>query len=192
ADHRLSRSVRRKIEVAADARQARWIREIGELDLAGDLGVVLSGLKKADRPIGGDGDRLSVRRNCDLRLEGIPIRRHHISVAVEVERARPGVGGLASGPPYLKEPAALNHKVERIVGLREVSLSEDDLIGRGARAKTQLKARGHDGLLSGRSAGLYQVLVHQVLKLGASRFKASRIRVGQVVSDIVDVQLLSR
>src|SRR5258708_5895729 len=54
ADHRLSRSVRRKIEVAADARQARWIREIGELDLAGDLGVVLSRLKIADRPIGGD------------------------------------------------------------------------------------------------------------------------------------------
>ncbi len=50
---------------------------------------------------------------------------------------------------------------------------------------------GNRRLLSGSGARLQQVLIHQVLKLGAPRFVSRGVGVGQVVGDVVEIGLLS-
>ena len=108
------------------------------------------------------------------------------------KRAGAGVGQLARRPADLKEAVALNHDVERVIGRREVALGEDDLVGGGARAEAKLQARRHGGLLAGGGAGLHHVLVEQVLKLRAPHLVAGGIGVGEVVGDVIDVELLGR
>ena len=70
----------------------------------------------------------------------LPLRRHDVAVLVQLELAGAGVGQFAVGLQDLEEAAALNHQIERIVGLRKSALGEDDLVGSGARAQAQLQA----------------------------------------------------
>jgi hypothetical protein len=42
------------------------------------------------------------------------------------------------GTPDLEKALALDHEVERIVGLLEVALGKDDLVGGGAGAQADL------------------------------------------------------
>ena len=76
-----------RIQVAAEAVQARRVREIGELDLAGLLRRGLVRLRVADGAVLRDGDRLRVGGNRDLRLERVAVAGHHVAVAIEMERA---------------------------------------------------------------------------------------------------------
>ncbi len=58
----------------------------------------------------------------------IAVGRHDIAVAVEMKRAAAGVSQVAAGLPNLEESVALDHDVERVVGLREIALRENDFV----------------------------------------------------------------
>ena len=64
---------------------------------------------------------------------------------------------LARGHADLEEAVALDHQVERIVGLRECALREDDLVGRGARAQAELQPVGTTVCCPGGRARLQQL-----------------------------------
>jgi len=72
--------------------------------------------------------------------------------------------------PHLEESHALNHHVERVVGLRKGALGEDDLVRRCTRPEAELQARGNHGLLAA-EARLDDGLVEQVLKLRAAHLE---------------------
>ena len=152
----------------------RGVARHGGIDLA--LGVD----RHADR-VGGNGD---------ARLHHQAVLRHQLSLGREREIARAGIGQRAVGLLHLEEAVALNDQIERIVGLRESPLREDQLVGRRARAQAELQARRHDGLLSRRGSGLHHALVHQVLELGAARLVANGAGVGQVVGDVFHIGFL--
>jgi hypothetical protein len=64
---------------------------------------------------------------------------------VEMEGARAGEGGIAAGAFDLKKSAALDHHIERVVGIGEIALGKDDLVRRGAGAEAKLQAGGDHG-----------------------------------------------
>ena len=164
--------------------------KVGELDLAGLLRRGLIGQRIADRAVLPDGDLQRGGRDRDLRLQRVAVLGDHVAVLVQVERAGARVGQLAGGPPDLEEALALDHHVQRIVGLRERPLREEDLVGRCARAQAYLQAGRDRGLLPAGGARLDHGLVDQVLKLRAARLESAGVRIGQVVRDVVDVHLL--
>ena len=84
---------------------------------------------------------------------GVAVGGHHVAVAIQVKRAGARVGEFARRAPHLEEALALNDHIQRIVGLREVALREDDFVRRGARAETELQAGRNHGLLAGGRPG---------------------------------------
>src|SRR5262249_48783306 len=86
----------------------------------------------------------------------------------------------------------LNHQIERIIRGRKISLGKDDLVGRRARAKSQLETGRHGGLLSRRRAWLNHVLIQQVLKLSAPHLVPGGAGGGQIGGDVVSVEVLCR
>src|SRR5207253_606210 len=119
----------------------------------------LVGLRVAYRAILGDGNLLRVRRYGDLRFQRVAVGRHKIAVAVEVKGPGAGVGQFTRRAPHLEEAFTLNDHIERVVGLREGSLGEEDLVRRGARAQPDLQARWDHGLLARRRPWLHHSLV---------------------------------
>jgi hypothetical protein len=107
-----------------------------------------------------------------------------------VEVAGAGVGELAVWLSHLEEALALNDEIERVIGLRELALREKNFVGGGAGTEPDLKAGGHDGLLSGGRARLNHALVEEILELRAAHLVPGGVGVGQVVGDIVDIHLL--
>jgi hypothetical protein len=81
---------------------------------------------------------LSLRRDCDLRLERVSIGGHDIAVEIELESSIPGVSELARRLQDLKEAFALNDKVQRIVSLLKIALGKYDFVGCGASSQPQL------------------------------------------------------
>ena len=57
----------------------------------------LVGLRVAHRAIGRDGNRLSIRRNGDLGLNGIAAGSHNVAVHVELKLSVAGVRHLPEG-----------------------------------------------------------------------------------------------
>jgi hypothetical protein len=90
----------------------------------------------------------------------------------------------------MEEALPLDHQVQRIVGLLEIALGEDDRVGRRASTQAELQAAGNRGLRAGGRAGLEEALIQEVLELGAARLEPGGVGVGQVVGDIVDAHLL--
>ena len=70
-----------------------------------------------------------------------------------------------SGRLIWKNPLALDHQVERVVGLLECALRKDDGVGGGPGAESELQPAGNGGLRTRRRARLQEALVQQVLKL---------------------------
>ncbi len=120
----------------------------------------------------------------------IAVGSHYIAIAIQVERAGAGIGQLTRGEADLEESLALDDQVQRIVGLGELALGEKNLVRCRAGAKADLQAGRNHGLLAGGGTGLHDGLIEQVLELGTARLKASGIGVGQVVGDIIYVNLL--
>src|SRR5271157_2560005 len=189
-DGRVARGVGGKVEAVAEAVEPGGILEVGELDLPGLLGGDLVGESVGDRAVGGDGDGLGLRRNGDLRLDGVAVGVDDVAVLIELEFAGAGISKVAGGLLHLEESVALNHQVQRIAGLGEGSLAEDDLVRSGARAEAELQSGRHDGLLAGSRAGLQHALVHQVLELSAAHLVAYGVGIGQIVGDVIDVGFL--
>lgn len=179
-------------QVSAGTAHSGGIGEIGELYLSGDLRRSLAGLDVADCAILRDGDALGLGWNRDLRLDGIAVGGDEVAIAVQVEVACPRVSQLAAWHSNLEEAASLDDDIHRIFGALEVALAEDDLVGTGPRAKSELETRGDYSLGPGGGSGLNEVLVQQVLKLGTALLEAYGVGIGQVVCDVVDVHLLGR
>jgi hypothetical protein len=160
------------------------------LDLAGLLRRRLVGQGVAHRPVGGDGDGLRVGGNGDLGLQGHAGGGDDVAILVELELPGAGVCQFARRLQHLEEAVALDHHIERVAGLRKGSFGEDNLVRRGVRTQTELQPGGNQGLLPGGRAGRQHALIHQVLELRAAHFVADGVGVGQVIGDIVQVQLL--
>ena len=160
------------------------------MDLPGHRRCRLPRQAEADGTVRGNRDRLRFRRNGDLRLERIAVLGDHVAVTIEVKLAAAREGHFARRPANLEEALALHHHVERIASELETALFKDDRVGGGARAQTNLKARGDYGLRRRRRPRLRERLVEQILKLGATHLEANGIRVRQIVRNVVDVDLL--
>ncbi len=135
--------------------------------------------------------RLRVLRQRDRRVQQIAVGVHHAAVAVQLELAGARVSQIAARCSYLKEPVPLNHQIQRIRRLREISLRENDFVGGRARTQAELQSARHGGLSARRRSRLNHGLVHQILKLRTARLKAGSVGVRQIVGDIIDVHLLS-
>src|ERR1019366_10621879 len=70
-DGRVARRVSGQVEAVAEAVEPGGILKAGELDLPGLLGGDLVGESVGDGAVGGDGNGLGVRRDGDLRLDGV-------------------------------------------------------------------------------------------------------------------------
>src|SRR3984885_13874231 len=101
-----------------------------------------------------------------------------------------GITQLTGRLQQLEEAVSLNHHVQGVVGLRKVALRENDLVGDGPRAQSQLQSGGDDGVLGGGRAGLDQVLIQKILKLRAPGFESRGVGVRDVVRDVFHVGLL--
>src|ERR1035438_5771506 len=73
ADGRVAGGIGGQIQTVAEAVEAGRILKVGELDLPGLLGGDLVGERIGNRAVGGDGDGLGVRRDGDLRLDGVAV-----------------------------------------------------------------------------------------------------------------------
>src|ERR1035441_3459731 len=80
ADGGVARRVGGQVEAVAKAVEPGRILEVGELDLPGLLGGDLVGESVGDRAVGGDGNGLGVRRNGDLRLDGVAVGVDDVAV----------------------------------------------------------------------------------------------------------------
>src|SRR5271163_4588432 len=83
-----------------------------------------------------------------------------------------GISQLTRRLQHLEESVSLNYHVQWIVGFRKVALRENDLVGDGSRAQSQLQSGGDDGVLGGGRTGLDQVLIQKILKLRAPGFES--------------------
>ena len=165
ADDGIARRRGRQINILSHAVQPARILKRRQLDAADLLRLRLSRLGYAYRSVGADADGQRIRRNRNRRIERIAVRRHHVSLVVEMEHARAGVAGLAAGHLHLKKPGSLDRQVQRIAGGVEVALHLDDLRRRRLRPQTNLQTGGDCGVLRRRRARHDQVLVDQVLEL---------------------------
>jgi hypothetical protein len=91
----------------------------------------------------------------------------------------------------LKESIPFNRYIELIACRNEISLRKDFLDGRSFHTETYLDSTWIQGRLRSRGTWLYNVLVHEILKVCATLFETRRVDVRQVVGDDIDVRLLS-
>src|SRR5437763_5662796 len=154
ANRRIAGRVGRQEQPAPDAVQTAGVDKVGQLDLAGYLRSGLAWQAVTYCPIGRDGDRLRLRWNRNLRLDRIAVAGHHVAVAIELEIAGACVRDLPVGLPDLKKSLALNHHIERVVGLLKAALRKYDGVGRRPRSETELEAARDHSLRARRRAGL--------------------------------------
>src|SRR5229473_7463072 len=102
-----------------------------------------------------------------------------------MEITGPGISQVAGSSADLKESLALDDQVQRVIGLREITLRKDHFVGGRARPQPQLKTGRYGGLLARGSAWLDHGLLKQVLKLRSARFEAGSVRVGNIIRDVV-------
>jgi len=124
AHHRIARGLGRSIEVVPERIHSRRIREVGQLNLAAHLRRRLARLRVADRAVGGDRHRLRFGGYGDLRFDLVPVGGHQGSVAVQLELARARVCQITRWQFHLKETAALNREIQRIIGLLRAARSK--------------------------------------------------------------------
>ena len=126
-----------------------------------------------------------------MRFDRIAAAGYDVAIPIQLKITRACIGDITCRAADLEKALALNHQIQWIVGLLKISLREDNRIGGGPGAQTQLKAARHHGLRPGRGAWLQEALVKQVLKLGPARLESDRVGIGQIIGDVIDAHLLS-
>ena len=72
---------------------------------------------------------------------GLPVRRHDVSLLIQLKGAGTRVGDLAIRLFDLEEPLTLNHQVERVPRVGCVPLSLKDFGRSGAGSQSDLESR---------------------------------------------------
>ena len=137
----------------------------------------------------GDRHRRSIRGNRDGRNDGIAVGRNDRSLIIQVKLPGARIGDRAVRSLHLKESRSLNRHIQRIVRLVHLALRIDHLGRRRLRSETDLQSCRHRVLALRRARG-HQVLVDHILKLQPQLPETRRRRVGQVVGNGVEIQLL--
>ena len=189
AQHRVAGAERGLQQVRAHALQAAGVGKRGQLNLPQLRWILLSRKGRIHHSVLGNGDRGGIGRNRDGRNQRVAVGGHNRSLVVQVKLPGAGVGDGAVRPLYLKESRALNRHIQRVVGLVQLALRVDDLGRRRLGAKADLQS-GRDRVLALGRARRHEVLIHHVLKLQAQLAKTRGRRVGQIVGDRIQVQLL--
>ena len=128
-------------------------------------GLLLAGLRNADRSVLPDADAQRIGRNRDGRLKLISIGGHNVSFFIQVEHAGASVANLTVGQYDLEQPLPFDGHVERVAGEIEVALQLDDFRGRGAGPEADLQSGRHRGLLGRGGTGNNEILIKQIVKL---------------------------
>jgi len=108
-----------------------------------------------------------------------------------MKRAVTGVTDLSVGQKYLEKALALNGKIKRVTGGGEIALGLDDFCFRCAGTETYLQTRRYRGLLCGGGARHNFVLIQKVGEIHLALLKAGGTGVGEIVGDVVQIELLS-
>jgi hypothetical protein len=108
-----------------------------------------------------------------------------------VEGTVTGIAYLPVGQKDLEKSLALDGQVERVAGSGEVALGLDDFCFRGPSTETYLQTRRDRGLLGCGGAGHDFILIQKVSEIDLTLLKPRGTGVGEIVSDVVQIQLLS-
>ncbi len=147
--------------------------------LVGDGLALQRGLHRA---VQADRDRLGVTRNREGRLDLVAARGDQAALGVDLEGAVAAVGEGAVRLQHLEEAAALDQHVQRVV--RSVAPMPWVKFFSVATTRTPVPVDRPVGLsvfCGGRTAGLRDVLVQQVLEHGPAALEARGVDVGEVV-----------
>jgi len=172
------------VEVAADGLQASRIQEARQAELTHLLGLAVAvDADPEDLAVGPDldvGHILGNRNPQGLTRTGDDL----LGLAIILESTVAGVGRTAIRQGHPEETLALNGHVVGVAGLLQRSLGELTLRGGSPHAHTDLRPRG------GLGPGILHRRVEQVLEVDAGLLEARRLVVGEVVGDVVHVELL--
>jgi hypothetical protein len=127
----------------------------------------------------------------DRRLYQIAFGGHDAALIVHLKRAVAGVAEGAVRHQDLEPAGALDCDVERVAGLRERALRHQPWRADGFHARADFDADWQNvAVIGGLRADALDVLVNEVLKLGALAFEAGGPHVGDVAGDHLDLQVL--
>ncbi len=130
---------------------------------------------------------------CGIVMAGIhdiALRGDDAAGGVHLERAVARIGVGAVGQLNLEEAVAADRDVERAAGLRQRALRHQPRRADRLDAGAEIDADGEDiALRRGLRADPADVVVKQILELGALAFVAGGGHVGEVVGDDLDVEL---
>ena len=106
--------------------------ESRQSESTGLLRTCLTRLQITHSSVGSDCNRLRRARNDDLRLKHVSIGSDKVTVLVQLQFPVPRLREVAVRLLNLKEAVALNHKIERIIGLGKRARGEDNLVDASA------------------------------------------------------------
>jgi len=143
-----------------------------------------------DRAVLAKGDAGGVGWNGDVGHQRKARGVDHLTRVVDFEIAIPCVRGGAIGHLNLEKPRTLDRQIQRRLGVDQVALQVQFFGGIDLDTGTEHQAGGCQGVDSGLTAGLLDVLIQQVLEHGAITLETRGVDVGQVVGDHVHARLL--
>ncbi len=178
-------------QVVAERRQADIVGEGRQRQLTDHGGFHGSRRSRQHLPCLVDGHIGRVRRQRDAIGETQPVKRHHLTFRIRVERA----GTLkhrATVRRFDAEPAlAVQRHVEPVAGLCQLPLHMHGTHGGRSHAKAEMGTLWQHRPVGGGGRALHPVgLVEQVGELRPRPLETGRVDVGDVVGDHVQILLL--
>jgi hypothetical protein len=126
-----------------------------------------------------------------LRSKREAVGVNHFTLAVSLECTVAGVCYRSIGQKYLEETFALNEDIQRTICRFKLALGKD-LLGRDrSYTVSDLNTGRYLSSLNNRCTGSASCLIQEVLEINTALFVAGCIYVSKVVSDIVNIELLS-